>query len=194
LPSPERDVAQAAAVEAASEPSAPADEWPPVPAVFQPQWASVAPVQPAWSAPTVPKPGRTPPVPPTWVGSPPRTVNRLPSPPPPSPLDPAVGYVAQPPLTPAAVAVGVAAVTLPAARPLAPVRPVSPARPIPSDPSPVPPDEYDLPAVDAATAEDADSEVGGPSTVSTLFWMAVTGVVVVGLVLAFLHLMTGVFR
>jgi hypothetical protein len=47
-------------------------------------------------------------------------------------------------------------------------------------------------ALRAETA--ADVEEGGPSTVSTLFWMAVTGVVVVGLVLAFLHFMTGLFR
>jgi hypothetical protein len=42
-------------------------------------------------------------------------------------------------------------------------------------------------------AAEAEAEEGG-STVSTLFWTVMTGLLVVALVLAFLHFLTGVFR
>jgi len=66
--------------------------------------------------------------------------------------------------------VAAAATSFPASTQVAPVPPVTPAKP-----------------------EDEGDE-GGPSTAATLFWMVVTGIVVVGLVLAFLHFLTGVFR
>jgi hypothetical protein len=43
----------------------------------------------------------------------------------------------------------------------------------------------------SGTESDAEDE---PSTMSTLFWTVMTGVLVVALVLAFLHFLTGVFR
>jgi hypothetical protein len=82
---------------------------------------------------------------------------------------------------------------LPTTRQLPPVRPVIPAKPTPRPPAPVLPDDYDAPVAVSRDASTEDDE-GGPSTVATLFWMAVTGIVVVGLVLAFLHFLTGVFR
>jgi hypothetical protein len=42
-------------------------------------------------------------------------------------------------------------------------------------------------------ADEAEGEEGG-STISTLFWTVMTGLLVVALVLAFLHFLTGVFR
>jgi hypothetical protein len=100
-----------------------------------------------------------------------------------------------PPLTPSTTSAGLAAASLPGATPLPAVRPVIPPRVAPRPPAPILPDDFDDPAADTDLgASDAESQSGGPSTLSTLFWMAVTGVVVVGLVLAFLHFMTGVFR
>jgi hypothetical protein len=46
---------------------------------------------------------------------------------------------------------------------------------------------------DASGAATAEAEEG-PSTISTLFWTVMTGLLVVALVLAFLHFLTGVFR
>lgn len=45
----------------------------------------------------------------------------------------------------------------------------------------------------APSSADA-SEEDEPSTLSTIFWTVMTGVLVVALVLAFLHFLTGVFR
>jgi hypothetical protein len=45
--------------------------------------------------------------------------------------------------------------------------------------------------VASGTESDTEDE---PSTMSTLFWTVMTGVLVVALVLAFLHFLTGVFR
>jgi hypothetical protein len=46
----------------------------------------------------------------------------------------------------------------------------------------------------AATRSTDMSEDEEPSTLSTIFWTVMTGVLVVALVLAFLHFLTGVFR
>jgi hypothetical protein len=204
LPSPERDGAPPPKPASQPEPAA-AEEWPPIPTDFQPQWASVAPVQPAWphgSAPAQPAHGRPVAVPRgqlAWVQSTPpaASVARPPAAPPRPAASsrPAASYIVAPPLTPSAAGPSVAAASLPGTTPLPAVRPVIPPRIAPRPPAPILPDDYDNLSTDAGQdAEDAESEGSGPSTLSTLFWMAVTGVVVVGLVLAFLHFMTGVFR
>jgi hypothetical protein len=112
-----------------------------------------------------------------------------------APSRPQASYIVSPPLAVPAAGAGVTAASLPAATPLPAVRPVIPPRVAPRPPAPILPDDYDEAGADARLDDgDAESEGSGPSTLSTLFWMAVTGVVVVGLVLAFLHFMTGVFR
>lgn len=180
-----------------------AEEWPPIPTDFPPQWASVAPVQPAWSQaprrtqPVSARPATEPAHPPEWVQSAPpgKTAERRPASPRATPSRPEASYIVTPRLTPATAGGGAAGATLPAANPLPTVRPVIPPRVSPRPPAPILPDDYGDPVADAGNGvADAESEGSGPSTVSTLFWMAVTGIVVVSLVLAFLHFMTGVLR
>ena len=51
------------------------------------------------------------------------------------------------------------------------------------------------PGKDAAVDSDDDANDEDKfSTISTIFWTVMTGLLVVGLVLAFLHFVTGVFR
>jgi len=160
----------------------PVEEWPPVPTDFKPQWASVTPIRPLWSpAPEPAKPAEAPAAPPTWVLSTP-----APAAPPPTASAPAsTTSSARSALPPTA--------SFSATRPLPPVRPAIAAEPTTLTPVPILPDHRDAPAAVGKDASDEDEE-GGPSTAVTLFWMAVTGIVVVGLVLAFLHFLTGVFR
>jgi hypothetical protein len=209
LASPARD-AVPPPPERAPQPAPPAaEEWPPIPTDFQPQWASVAPVQPAWPHGPLPlhqatggaaavTPGQL-----AWVQSTPPAVSVERPPAPPrsaAPSKPLASYIVAPPIIRATASAGGAAATLPSASlpgvsPLPAVRPVIPPRIAPRPPAPILPDDFDDPAANAGQdLGDAESEGSGPSTLSTLFWMTVTGVVVVGLVLAFLHFMTGVFR
>ena len=206
LPSPDPESGPAVERTASDPDPAPtaAEEWPPIPTDFPPQWASVAPVQPAWSQaprstqPAAAKPATVSSGSPAWVQStlPGMTAERRPAPPVrATPSRPQASYIVTPPLTSATVRGGAAGAILPAATPLPTVRPVIPPRVAPRPAAPILPDDYGDRTADAANdEEDSESEGSGPSTVSTLFWMAVTGVVVVGLVLAFLHFMTGVLR
>jgi hypothetical protein len=50
------------------------------------------------------------------------------------------------------------------------------------------------PQASAGTTDDAVESEDSSSMISTLFWTVMTGLLVVALVLAFLHFLTGVFR
>ena len=211
LPTPDRPATSAADVPVPLHTEArpaPAQEYPPVPTDFKPQWASVAPVRPVWSAEPIPtKATAAPAMPPTWVQStaaPPATTANatrsapsttttpaamatpapaaarlLPAPPP-----PAATPRETPPNAASLPDVGVlpAAASLPAAAPLLAVPLVTPAA------------QARQAVASSSTDSIDDAEDDGPSTVTTLALMVLTGIVVVGLVLAFLHFMTGLFR
>jgi hypothetical protein len=171
LPSPDRAPAPAFANsgrEPSSEPKPASEEWPPVPTDFKPQWSSVAPIKPAWSA--APPPAKlveAPAVPPTWVESTSAVSDRAPS------AEAMQLRLPAPPPPPPAPATRIPPTTPVAASVLA---------------------EAQVKPVVATAGDGIEADAGGPSTISTLFWMAVTGIVVVGLVLAFLHFLTGAFR
>jgi hypothetical protein len=200
LPTPERSVAPAAAVPIETplaQPSARAEERPPVPTDFKPQWASVAPVRPAWSADPIPtKATAAPAIPPTWVQSTPApAATRVPAA---TPAPAATAPLAAPAMAAPAPA---AARLLPAPPPpAATLRETASAGSSPAD-APllaVPPVtaavQVRQPAASSYNDAIDDADDDGPSTATTLALMVVTGIVVVGLVLAFLHFMTGLFR